>query len=128
MRSFIFAATASVVMLSQSLPVAASVKPTAKTTNLEGMDYVSARKVILGYGWQPLPGNCGGGGASNLTCSTYPEIGNCSGSGVGFCDMTFVRPNRCLVVVTVGGAPDAKKHGESVVRDVQFRRGTCSKD
>ena len=123
-----FAAAAAVITLNQSVPAAASVKPTAKPAKLEGMDYVSARKVILRYGWKPLPGNCGGGGAGNLTCSTYPEIGNCSGSGDGFCDMTFARPNRCLIVVTVGGAPDAKKQGEPVVRDVQFRRENCSKD
>ena len=127
MRSIKFAVTAAVMMLNLA-PAAASAKPNAKPLKLEGMDYIAAREVILGFGWKPLPGNCGGGGASGLTCSAYPEIGNCSGSGLGLCDMTFARPNRCLIVVTVGGAPNATKDGEPFVRDVQFHRGKCSKD
>ena len=97
-----------------------------RPTKLEGMVYVKARPIILGYGWRPLPGDCGG--ADQLTCARYPEIGNCSGTGVGFCDMTFTRRSRCLVIVTVGGEPRADKRGEPTVRDLQFRVGPCSKN
>ena len=98
---------------------------TSRTSaRLEGMTYVKARQVVLSFGWHPLIGGCSGGGTDEQTCARYPEIGNCSGTGIGFCDMTFFRRDRCLILVTVGGS----NMGDATVRDVQFRRGPCSKD
>lgn len=93
-------------------------------TRLEGMEYLQARSIVLGYGWEPLPGVCHGGGASDQTCAQYPEIVNCSGIDPGFCHMTFVRRNRCLVLVTTGGAPQGSP-GDTTVRQVTFRRAPC---
>ena len=118
MKPIIVAAMAALFLLPKSAPA-------AKPTKLEGMVYVKARPVILGYGWKPLHGDCGG--ADKATCANYPEVGNCSAGGYGFCDMTFIRRNRCLVVVTVGGEPQTNKRGEPVVHDVQFRVSPCSK-
>jgi len=115
-------------LLSWTSHSAVIAEPVKKPFKLEGMDYRAARKAILAYGWKPLEGDCGGGGTDSSTCAAYPEIGNCSGTGVGFCDMTFVKGARCLIVVTVGGAPQATLRRGPIVRDVQFRRGPCSKD
>ena len=98
----------------------------AKPARLEGMPYAKARSLILSYGWRPVSGSCGG--ASNDTCENFPEVGNCSGTGLGFCDMSFARRNRCLVVVTVGGEPRIRNRREPTVRDLQFRTRPCSKD
>ena len=107
---------------------AASGSPSRKSVKLEGMDYIEARKVILSYGWKPLAGGCGGGVVDDYLCRKYPEIGNCSGTGLGFCDMTFIRPKRCLTIVTVGGSPDDRYGGEARIRSVTFTRAPCSKD
>jgi hypothetical protein len=115
-------------MMGLSLFAASHAALAKETVRLEGMEYLAARKVILGYGWAPAPGKCGGGGTDGHTCSAYPEIRNCSGTGVGLCDMSFVKRDRCLTVVTIGGPPRADGGGEPAVRDVQFRRGPCSQD
>lgn len=99
-----------------------------KTTRLEGMDYLEARKTILRFGWAPLPGGCSGGGASAKLCGAYPEIGNCTGTGIGYCDMTFIRRDQCLLIVTVGGAPGTTKRHQPTVQGVHFGPGPCSKD
>lgn len=106
-------------------PAGAKVTEPAK---LEGMAYNRARDIILKFGWKPLPGGCGGGALNDEACRRFPEIGNCSGTGVGFCDMTFVRQSRCLTLVTFGGAPIGPNGGDTVIRDVMFGRGPCSKD
>lgn len=100
----------------------------SNTAKLEGMSYGRARTIILEYGWKPAPGECVGGAMDYSTCKRFPEIGNCSGTGLGFCDMTFVRKDRCLSLVTVGGAPGDDEDSEPVVRDVRFSRGPCQKD
>ena len=94
---------------------------------LEGMDYSKARRTIVGYGWTPTPGECVQG-TSEQACKSFPEIGNCSGTGLGFCDMNFTRRDRCLSVVTTGGPPDGALDGEPSIRDVRFYRGPCHKD
>ena len=100
---------------------------TAQPNKLEGLPYLNARKIILQFGWKPFVGACEGAGTTNQLCSLYPEIGNCSGSGIGLCDMSFYRRNRCLVVVAIGGAPGDRSSGDSVVRDVTFRRRPCER-
>lgn len=101
-------------------PSAASSTP----AKLEGMEYPKARTAILGYGWKPLSGDCSGGGTDNTICGSYPETGNCSGTGVGYCDMMFVKEKRCLSLVTTGGPP-----GDGAFVDtVTFSAAPCSKN
>ncbi len=107
---------------------AASGKPpsadSAKSAKLEGMPYPRARRIILGYGWRALPGNCSGGGTTKGVCTRFPELGNCAGTGLGYCDMTFVRRQKCLMLVTTGGPPS----DDTIVRDVTFSPAPCSKE
>lgn len=94
---------------------------------LEDMTYLDARKVILDLGWQPLGGPCEGI-INDAVCAAFPEIGNCSGTGLGYCDMTFRRGDRCLVVVTTGGSPDRSQPEGTSVDWVRFHAAPCSKD
>ncbi len=94
---------------------------------LEDMDYLEARKIILGFGWVPLGGKCQGV-MSDESCRQFPELGNCSGTGLGFCDMTFRRADRCLTVVTTGGEPSRDNESSAQVDWVRFYGGPCSKD
>lgn len=94
---------------------------------LEDMDYLAAREVIVGLGWQPLGGPCEGL-TNDAVCAEFPEIGNCSGTGLGYCDMTFRRADRCLVVVTTGGSPDRSQPRGTSVDWVRFYRAPCAKD
>ena len=111
---------AAVLLLPQ--PVVAAKKP----VRLEDVEYLKARQIILSYGWVPVPGNCGGPDVDDHVCSTYPEVGNCTGVGIGFCDMTFRKANRCLRLVTIAGAPQDEP-GDTEVREVTFSKGACLK-
>lgn len=106
-----------------------NLSPTGKANQpgrLEGMDYFSARKIILRHGWEPVQGTCEGGGSSEDVCREFPEIGNCQGTGIAFCDMRFRRDGRCLDLVTTGGPPDLDGPGDTHVDSVAFLRGPCS--
>lgn len=59
-------------------------------------------------------------------CEAFPEINNCSGSGLGYCDMTFTRPDRCLIVVTIGGRPDTSATGETKIGGSTVQEGACA--
>lgn len=96
------------------------------STKLEGMNYLAARKIVLSFGWKALGGPCEGM-VDDQTCRRFPEIGNCSGTGLGFCDMHFVRKQRCLDLVTTEGAPN-DANNTTQVRDVTFSSGPCAKD
>ena len=93
---------------------------------LEEMNYLDARKAIIRLGWQPLDGPCDA--ISQTTCTDFPEIGNCSGTGLGFCDMHFRRGKRCLMVVTTGDAPDRSTPDRTSVEWVRFTEAPCAKD
>ena len=99
----------------------------AKPPKLEGMEYPKARKIILGYGWVLSPGNCTGIDRNyDNSCARFPEIENCSGTGVGYCDMDFAKPGQCLTVTTVGGPPgNAGKGEETIVDEIYFSRHRC---
>jgi hypothetical protein len=96
-----------------------------RAMRLEDMAYPEAREVILGMGWIPAGEDCGGGGTGEATCSDFPEIDSCSGTGMGFCAMTFRRGDRCLDVVTTEGAPERGVADRPFVKDVSFRKGPC---
>ena len=96
-----------------------------KPVKLEHMDYFSARKIIMSYGWVPVSGPCEQ--VSAETCASFPEIEACSGVSPGYCGMAFVRRDRCLYVGTSGGEPE-RKTGDTHVEGVTFRPGPCSKN
>jgi hypothetical protein len=75
----------------------------AKSNKLEGMDYISARKIILSHGWKPASGPCDGVPAK--ICASFPEIEVCSGVSPGYCSILFVRGRGCLSVITIGEYP-----------------------
>ena len=92
---------------------------------LEGMGYDKARNLIMRYGWKPFPGECTG--VDKDTCARYPELGNCQGVSPGYCDMSFAKDHRCLIVVTLESPPGTSKD-DTWVKDVTFRRQPCRKD
>jgi hypothetical protein len=92
---------------------------------LEDMTYPEARKVILALGWIPEGEDCVGAGTGEATCTDFPEIDSCSGTGVGYCAMTFRRGDRCLDVLTTEGAPERGVADRPFVKDVSFRKGPC---
>jgi hypothetical protein len=114
--------------LAQPFPsyVAGASAPRSSPPRLEGMDYRSARRIILGYGWQPVTGPCWG--VSESDCASFPEIDSCSCCGQAPCGMFFRRRNWCLIVSTLGASPViGREESDTVVTNVYFRRGHCSK-
>ena len=98
--------------------------PRGGPPRLEGMDYLHARRIILGYGWQPVTGPCSG--VTRSECASFPEIDACSCCEQAPCGMFFRKRNWCLIVGTSGGPPIVGQ-SDSQVTDVYFRRGRCSK-
>lgn len=114
--------TLAVAMLSALIPQpAVSAK---KPTKLEGMEYLKARRVILGFGWKPWVGHCE---ADAKTCAAFPEVDVCSASFPIQCGMRFVREGSCLMVGTAGEAPPGYEEGEPHVDGVVFRHSTCER-
>jgi hypothetical protein len=56
----IMASCLGLISLQGSVGGAKTAPPTAKKSKLKGMDYVSARKMILSHGWKPASGPCDG--------------------------------------------------------------------
>ncbi|MEQ1496334.1 MAG: hypothetical protein ABL912_11335 [Novosphingobium sp.] len=117
----------SLMYLALGLAMAGGAQASSKTPRLEGMQYDQARTIILGYGWRPLIGRCGGGVADSGICSRYPETGYCTLTGFGYCTMVFIRGKKCLTLLTVGG-PMFDRRSETTVKDVTFSRAPCSKN
>ncbi len=92
---------------------------------LEGMAYDPARAIILGLGWAPFADGCSGAGTTAQACRSYPEIKDCSGTGAGFCSMTFAKPGQCMHVVTTGGPPQRGDPKAATVDGVRFERTAC---
>jgi hypothetical protein len=105
-----------------STPAIAKAMVGNRPVKLEGMGYLKARKVILGYGWTPVHGACQTSGAD---CLRYPEIDACACCGTAPCVMVFEKKGRCLGVGTIGGPPQPEG-ADTVVTDVNFMRGRCS--
>lgn len=125
MKPVMLAAAVAVMLLGQPLWSSPAPSAAGRPARLEGMEYLKARKIILGYGWKPFRGECNGPDVDSGTCQRYPEIDDCTGVGIGLCAMTFARGNLCLHVVTVGGAPHDEP-GDTAVRHLTFRRGRCT--
>jgi hypothetical protein len=124
MRVIVLAVGTALTLLHQPTIAESAAKPQISSAKLEGMEYLEARKVILSFGWVPARAACSGPDVNDQTCTKYPELDNCTGVGIGLCGMNFVRRNRCLILVTIGGAPQ-EQPGDTVIRDVAFRRGSC---
>jgi hypothetical protein len=124
MKVITLTAAAAFTLLHQPIFAASVLTSPKRPAKLEGMEYLEARKVILGFGWRPSSGDCSGPDVDERTCAKYPEIDTCTGVGIGLCGMKFVRRNRCLVLITIGGAPQ-RQAGDTLVRDVTFLRGPC---
>jgi hypothetical protein len=124
-KLFLVLSALSLSALAQPFPpyVANASAPRSSPPRLEGMDYLHARRIILGFGWQPVTGPCGG---ISVDCARFPEIDTCSCCEQAPCGMFFRRRNWCLIVGTIGGPPIVG-HRDSQVADVYFRRGHCSK-
>lgn len=105
--------------------IAKAAVQSSTSSRLEGMGYLAARRIILGYGWEPMTGACL---EDRSECVRFPEIHVCSGVAPGYCAMVFTRRNRCLYVTTSGGPPIAGEERDTHVIEVGFRRGPCSKD
>jgi hypothetical protein len=104
--------------------IAKAAAPRSSPLRLEGMDYLPARRIILGYGWEPMIGPCEA--VEDSECGSFPEIDTCSGVSPGYCHMVFMRRNECLDVGTSGGEPVAgQEQSDTHVTDVSFRHGRC---
>ena len=104
--------------LAQGMAVASARSTPLK---LEGMEYLQARSIILNLGWKPDRGSCQGIALTRQICHRFPEIDECSGVGLGYCSMHFVRNGRILNLVTIGGPPRLDGQSDTVVRGVQFQ-------
>jgi hypothetical protein len=98
----------------------------ARAPKLEGMKYEKARAVVLGYGWKPFPGPCGGAPVDEATCKAYPELRYCQGVSPGHCEMMFTRQGRCLFLTTLESPPGADD--DTWITEVAFSRKPCPKE
>jgi hypothetical protein len=130
MKSYALAILASCLCLMSVQGVAGGAKAApraAKGNKLEGMDYTSARKIILSHGWKPASGPCDGVPAKS--CASFPEIEVCSGVSPGYCSIVFVRERGCLRIITAGDEPGGGYYTEiQRVGLSRWSRLPCSKN
>ena len=109
------------------LDMANAAAPRIRPARLEGMAYVAARRIILSYGWVPMPGPCEvSAGLAASDCERFPELDVCSPVSLGFCSIVFTRRGLCLDIITTGGPPViGQERGDTSVFRVHFRRGRC---
>jgi hypothetical protein len=100
--------------------------PHSRPARLEGMDYVPARRAILGFGWVPAAGPCDGEQVDASECASFPEIDTCSPVWPAYCHMVFARANLCLDLTTSAGPPEAgQEESDTHILNVSFHRGSC---
>ncbi len=127
LRNLLLPTCFGILLTAQGVPnIAQAASPDGKPLKLEHMDYAAARKLILGYGWTPMSGHCEQ--LSEKTCAAFPEIASCSGTGLGYCGMVFIKQDKCLYVLTTGGEPGSAGDGSTQVEKVTFRHGPCVKN
>ena len=83
----------------------------------QGMQYAEARNILLNSGWQTTFANTTPNGTplchdatdeDEGSCDGQYEIEECSGTGMGFCLMSFYDgEGTYLSIVTAGGPPSA---------------------
>ncbi|MBR8831043.1 MAG: hypothetical protein Cpurp_07560 [Chlorogloea purpurea SAG 13.99] len=78
----------------------------------QGMPYTEGRRKMRELGWQTPVVNysetCSPGVLDEI-CQAYPEVDNCSGTGMGFCSFTFRDSNNnCFRIITLGRGLTAK--------------------
>lgn len=86
----------------------------------KGMPYIDARKILLNSGWQTVTAHTTPNGTpvcfkvqeqeddslANSEACKYEEIDTCSGTGMGFCGMSFFDGEETyLSITTAGGEP-----------------------
>lgn len=87
----------------------ASVEPvcnaTASVPGIETLPIDQARKLLMQSGWTPVPGDPEAqsfGMATGLVAAGIIEVGDCAGTGFGFCAFTYTAPAGELSVITAG--------------------------
>jgi len=102
----------------------ASVEPvcngTALVPAIEGLPIDKARELLIGAGWQPIPGDPeqqAFSQAAEIVARGLPEVEDCSGTGFAFCAFGYTGPAGTLDVITVGeidetgGLPQVSRYG-----------------
>jgi hypothetical protein len=70
--------------------------------------YDPYRPKLQKQGWRPVgktmreAGSC----AYDERCDTYPEARECSGTGLGFCNMVWKHRDGTIIVITTAGEDD----------------------
>lgn len=94
-----------------------------KRNPLIGMEYNRAKRAILRRGWAPFKGECMQMLAEE--CVGFPELDICSAEGL--CVYKFAKPNRCLIVVGIGGPPKLRQIGDAMIRSTSFQEFSCER-
>lgn len=72
---------------------------------IEGLPIDQARRLLMQFGWQPAPGDTelqSFGMARDLAAAGVSEVGDCSGTGFGFCTFAYTGQAGELSVITAG--------------------------
>lgn len=95
--------------LSLSVTPPASEEPVCNATAtvpwIENQPIDRARKLLMQSGWTPVPGDPetqSFGMAQDLLAAGVVEVGDCSGTGFGFCAFTYTAQAGTLSVITAG--------------------------
>lgn len=78
---------------------------TALVPAIEGLPIDKARDLLIGAGWQPIPGDPeqqAFSQAAEIVARGLPEVEDCSGTGFAFCAFGYTGPAGTLDVITVG--------------------------
>jgi hypothetical protein len=70
----------------------------------QGMPYSEAREKMLDLGWQvPIVNYSCVDKVFKHICNQYPEVDDCSGTGMGFCLFNFTDSNGKVLTITTAG-------------------------
>jgi hypothetical protein len=119
--NFVFRLALACVITATHTGVAYSAK-TRSVSQLEGLEYPQARKIILEYGWAPHKGGCLKNEGPEI-CGQFPELVNCTQGQPEFCILRFAKTRRCLQITTRGGY--LEDNGGTSVDQVAFMNQKC---
>lgn len=75
----------------------------------QGMPYSEARTKMLHLGWQvPIVNYSEQCEWMEEICSKYPEVDDCSGTGMGFCNFIFTDSSGKRFIITTAGRDPLK--------------------